>query len=247
MGRFKVIPAIDLLDGRCVRLVQGDYSRSTTYPQEPVELARLLKSVGLDWLHVADLDGARAGRPVNLATVKAVVNTGIGIELGGGIRTAEHIQQALDSGVRDVILGSSLVSNWDDLPRWLDRFPGRLVAGVDAHNGQVAVHGWQETTTIPALDLIPRLEEIGFKRLICTDIATDGTLAGPNLDQLRAVARSTRMEVTASGGVGSLADIQAVAALAELGVTGVIVGKAFYDGRISLEELATCLTGSQTG
>ncbi|MQY62736.1 MAG: 1-(5-phosphoribosyl)-5-((5-phosphoribosylamino)methylideneamino)imidazole-4-carboxamide isomerase, partial [Calditrichaeota bacterium] len=124
--------------------------------------------------------------------------------------------------------------------------PERLVAGVDARNGQVAVHGWQETTAVPALELIARLEGLGFGRVICTDIATDGTLAGPNLDQLRDVARSTRMEVTASGGIGSVADIQAVAALAGLGVTGVIVGKAFYDGRISPEELAACLPGSQT-
>ncbi len=246
MGSFRVIPAIDLINGRCVRLVQGDYSRSTMYPQKPVELARLFQSVGLDWLHVVDLDGARAGEPVNLATVKALAATGIGIELGGGIRTAEHIRQALDSGAKHVILGSSLMSNWDDLPGWLERFPGRLVAGVDARGGQVAVHGWQETTTIPALELIARLEEIGFERVIYTDIATDGTLGGANLAQLRAVSESTRMEVTASGGIGSAADIQAVAALAELGVTGVIVGKAFYDGRITLEELATCLSGDQT-
>ncbi len=242
MEPFKVIPAIDLMDGRCVRLVQGDYSRSTTYPRDPVELARLFQGLGLDWLHVVDLDGARAGRPENLATVQALAATDIGIELGGGIRTVEHIQQALDSGVRDVILGSSLMSNWDDLPRWLDRFPGRLVAGVDARDGQVAVHGWQETTAVPALELIARLEGLGFVRVICTDIATDGTLAGPNLDQLQDVACSTGMEVTASGGIGSVADIQAVAALAGLGVTGVIVGKAFYDGKISLEELAACLT-----
>ena len=246
MEPFKVIPAIDLMDGRCVRLVQGDYSRSTTYPRDPVELARLFQGLGLDWLHVVDLDGARAGRPENLATVQALAATDIGIELGGGIRTVEHIQQALDSGVRDVILGSSLMSNWDDLPRWLDRFPGRLVAGVDARDGQVAVHGWQETTAVPALELIARLEGLGFVRVICTDIATDGTLAGPNLDQLQDVACSTGMEVTASGGIGSVADIQAVAALAELGVAGVIVGKAFYDGRISLEELAACLPKSQT-
>jgi len=246
MELFKVIPAIDLMDGRCVRLVQGDYDRSTMYPQDPVELARLFQGLGLDWLHVVDLDGARAGQPENLATVQALAVTDIGIELGGGIRTAEHIQQALDSGVRDVILGSSLVSNWDNLPRWLDRFPGRLVAGVDARDGQVAVHGWKETTALPAPELIARLEGLGFGRVICTDIATDGTLAGPNLDQLRDVARSTRMEVAASGGIGAVADIQAVAALAGLGVTGVIVGKAFYDGRISLEELATCLSGSQT-
>jgi len=246
MERFRVIPAIDLMNGRCVRLVQGDYSRSTTYSQEPVELARRFQSVGLDWLHVVDLDGARTGRPINLGTVKALAATGISIELGGGIRTVDHIQQALDSGAAHVILGSSLMSNRDDLPGWLERFPGRLVAGVDARNGKVAVHGWQETTTVPALELIARLEALGFGRVIYTDIATDGTLAGPNLDQLRAVAESTRMEVTASGGIGSVADIQAVTDLAGLGVTGVIVGKAFYDGRISLEELAACLVGDQT-
>ncbi|MBA7627226.1 1-(5-phosphoribosyl)-5-[(5-phosphoribosylamino)methylideneamino] imidazole-4-carboxamide isomerase [subsurface metagenome] len=145
-----------------------------------------------------------------------------------------------------MILGSSLMSNREDLPRWLDHFPGRLVAGVDARGGKVAVHGWQETTTVPALDLITRLEEIGFRRVIYTDITTDGTLRGANLAQLRAVAESTRMEVTASGGIGSVADIQAVADLAGLGVKGVIVGKAFYDGRISLEELAACLNSDQT-
>ncbi|UCH63754.1 MAG: 1-(5-phosphoribosyl)-5-[(5-phosphoribosylamino)methylideneamino]imidazole-4-carboxamide isomerase [Fidelibacterota bacterium] len=245
MGNFKAIPAIDLMDGRCVRLVQGDYDRSTKYPQEPVELARLFLDAGLDWLHVVDLDGARTGKPIALATVKALATTGIGIELGGGIRTSDHIQQALNSGATNVILGSSLMSNRDDLPRWLDRFPGQLVAGVDARKDRVAVHGWQETTTVPALDLITRLEDIGFRRVIYTDIATDGTLAGPNLEGLRAVSRSTRMDVTASGGIGSVADIRAVADLAGLGVTGVIVGKAFYDGRISLEELATCLSGGQ--
>lgn len=247
MGRFKVIPAIDIMDGRCVRLVQGDYNRSTMYPQDPMELARLFRSAGLNWLHVVDLDGARVGRPVNLETVRALAAAGIGIELGGGIRTPEHIQQARDSGAGHVILGSSLMSNRDDLPRWLERFPGRLVAGVDARNGRVAVNGWQKTTAEQALELIARLEGLGFSRVIYTDIVTDGTLAGPNLEQLRAVAQSTQMEVTASGGIGFAADIRAVAALAELGVTGVIVGKAFYDGRISLEELAACLPGNQTG
>jgi len=234
------------MDGRCVRLVQGDYDRSTWYSRDPVELARLFLSAGLDWLHVVDLDGARAGRPENLATVKALATTGIGIELGGGIRTADHIQMALDNGAAHVILGSSLTGSRDDLVLWLDRFPGRLVAGVDARDGRVAVHGWQETTTITALELIAQLEEVGFGRVIYTDIARDGTLAGPNLKQLQEVARSTRMEVTASGGISSVADIKTVADLAELGVTGVIVGKAFYDGRISLEELAKCLTGDKT-
>lgn len=240
MAVFRVIPAIDLMDGQCVRLVQGDYNRSTMYSPDPVELTRMFLGAGLDWLHVVDLDGARAGRPENLATVRALAATGIGIELGGGIRTDNHIREVLDSGVEHVILGSSLMDSRDELSDWLQRFPGRLVAGVDARDGRVAVHGWQETTTIPALELVAQLEELGFGRVIYTDIARDGTMTGPNLDQLREIARSTGMEITASGGVSSADDIRAVAELEKLGVTGVIVGKAFYDGRITLEELAEC-------
>ena len=240
MGSFRIIPAIDLIDGRCVRLYQGDYQRSTTYPHEPVQLARQFLEVGLDWLHVVDLDGARAGQPVNMATVKAIAGTGIGIELGGGIRTATHIQMARDHGAEHVILGSTLLSNWDDLPEWLEAFPGRLVAGVDARGGQVAVQGWQDTTSLMSLDLIGRLEALGFGRVIYTDIAADGTLNGPNLTQLRTVAQATKMDVTASGGIGSVEDIKAVASLEPLGVTDVIVGRAFYDGRISLKDLARC-------
>ena len=246
MGNFKVIPAIDLMDSQCVRLVQGDYSRRTIYPQNPVELARLFLGAGLSWLHVVDLDGAKTGQPENLAVVEALATTGIGIELGGGIRTGDDIQAALDHGARQVILGSSLMERQDELSDWLERFPGRLVAGVDACNGLVAVHGWQDTTSIPALELIAQLEEMGFERVIYTDIATDGMLTGPNLVQLEEVACRTRMEVTASGGISSVADIQAVAALAKLGVTGVIVGKAFYDGRITLEELAACQNSQPT-
>ncbi len=240
MERFKVIPAIDLMDGRCVRLVQGNYQRRTTYTGDPPALAESFLAAGLDWLHVVDLDGARAGSPANLETVALLAATGIGIELGGGIRTAAHIRQALDSGAQQVILGSSLLSQVERLPQWLSAFPRRLVAGVDARYGRVAVHGWQDTTTTTAKELIARLEKIGFDRLIYTDIGVDGTLRGPDIPQLKAVARATHLAVTAAGGIGSVEDIQAVMALQSAGVTSVIVGKAFYDGRISLEELAAC-------
>jgi len=240
VANFRAIPAIDLIGGRVVRLRQGDYGLKTTYPHDPAELAAAFKAAGIDWLHVVDLDGAKAGRPVNLATVKTIAATGIGVELGGGIRTPEHIELALDNGVKEVILGSSLLENMDSLPGWLERFPGALVAGVDARDGWVAVRGWLETSAVEAVTLVRQLEDLGFGRVIYTDIATDGTLQGPNLPQLRAVAEMTCMEVTASGGVGSAADIERVRELAPLGVTGVIVGKAFYDGRITLEELAAC-------
>ncbi len=240
MERFRVIPAIDLMDGRCVRLVQGDYQRRTTYTDDPPALADAFLAAGLDWLHVVDLDGARAGYPANLETVALLAATGIGIELGGGIRTVAHIRQALDSGAQQVILGSSLLSQAGRLPHWLSTFPHRLVAGVDARHGRVAVHGWQDTTSTSAKELIACLEEIGIDRLIYTDIRADGTLQGPDIPQLKAVAQATHLAVTASGGISSVEDIRAVKALQSAGVTGVIVGKAFYDGRISLEELAAC-------
>ncbi len=240
MESFKVIPAMDLMDGRCVRLVQGDYQRRTTYTGDPPSLAEAFLAAGLDWLHVVDLDGARAGHPVNLETVALLAATGRGSEMGGGLRTADHSRQGLDRGAQQVLLGYSLLSQAELLPRWLSTFPSRLVAGVDARNGRVAVHGWQDTTTTTAKELVVRLEELGFDRLIYTDIQADGTLQGPDIPQLRAVARATHLAVTASGGIGSVVDIQAVMALQSAGVTGVIVGKAFYEGRISLEELAAC-------
>ncbi|UCD38183.1 MAG: 1-(5-phosphoribosyl)-5-[(5-phosphoribosylamino)methylideneamino]imidazole-4-carboxamide isomerase [Fidelibacterota bacterium] len=240
MERFRVIPAMDLLSGRCARLVQGDYGRRTYYTGDPVDLARAFLDAGLNRLHVVDLDGTKAGQPVNLEQVAKVAATGITVELGGGIRTEEHISQALDSGVEEVILGSSLLVQPGLLQEWLARYGSRLVAGVDTRQGKAAIHGWQTTTDVPAQELISQLEKLGFERLIYTNIATDGTLRGPDLEGLRDVARQTCMEVTAAGGIKSVEDIQAVKALQGLGITGIIVGKAYYEGRITLKELAAC-------
>jgi phosphoribosylformimino-5-aminoimidazole carboxamide ribotide isomerase len=189
---------------------------------------------------VVDLDGAKAGRPMNLDTVTAIAETGIQIELGGGIRTEKDIQHALDAGVKEVILGSTLIEQSTQAPRWVARYPNRLVAGVDVRQGFIATHGWQKTTQQSIPQFVAWLEEIGFCRLIYTDITTDGTLRGPSLTQLETIARSTGLEVTASGGIGSVADIQAVKKLQPYGITGVIVGKAFYEGKISIKELAAC-------
>ena len=240
MSRFRIIPAIDLIDGQCVRLVHGDFDRCIRYHAEPVELAEIFLEAGLEWLHVVDLDGARCGYPVNMGTVRAIAGTGIHIELGGGMRTEGHISQALDAGVREVILGTSLAERGEMLSCWLDRFPGHLVAGIDSRDGQLVTDGWQTTTLLSALDLVQQLETLGFHRVIYTDIHTDGTMKGPNLEQLEAVAGITRMAVTASGGIGTLEDIHAVRRLYAEGVTGVIVGRAFYEGTISLEDLAAC-------
>ncbi|MFC1583846.1 1-(5-phosphoribosyl)-5-[(5-phosphoribosylamino)methylideneamino]imidazole-4-carboxamide isomerase [Candidatus Neomarinimicrobiota bacterium] len=240
MVSFKIIPAIDLMEGQCVRLLQGDYKTRNDYDYDPVDLARIFLNAGLDRLHVVDLDGAKAGRPMNLDTVTAIAETGIQIELGGGIRTEKDIQHALDAGAKEVILGSTLIEQRTQAPRWVTCYSNRLVAGVDVRQGRIATHGWQKTTQQSVSQFVAWLEEIGFRRLIYTDITTDGTLSGPSLKQLETVARSTRIEVTASGGIGSVEDIQAVKKLQPHGITGVIVGKAFYEGKISIKELAAC-------
>ncbi|MCH8012084.1 MAG: 1-(5-phosphoribosyl)-5-[(5-phosphoribosylamino)methylideneamino]imidazole-4-carboxamide isomerase [Candidatus Marinimicrobia bacterium] len=241
MGSFKVIPAMDLMDGRCVRLVQGDYERKTVYENDPVELAKTFLDAGLDWLHVVDLDGAQSGKPENLSTVEAIANTGIHVELGGGLRRKEHFLLAINSGVDVLILGSLLVgAGRKELKEWSADFPGVLAAGIDARNGFVSVHGWKATTNIRAVDLIKIVEKSGFNRVIYTDINRDGTLSGPNLEELKKIVEHTSLPVIASGGISGVEDIWAVKEYASHGVSGVIVGKAFYDGKITLEELSQC-------
>ena len=166
--------------------------------------------------------------------------SGIGIEFGGGVRSPEAIQQALEAGADEIILGSSLMTNENRLADWWECFPDRLVAGVDARAGRVVIRGWQETSRISAVELIRRIEGVGFSRVIYTDVATDGMMAGSNLTQLKMVAENTCMKSTASGGIGRLADIQAVKRLERIGVTGIIVGRAFYEGKLTIEELAVC-------
>ncbi len=240
MAQFKVIPAIDLMDGKCVRLRQGDYAIKTDYAANPVETAQQFLDAGLTIVHVVDLDGARAGAPKNLKTVEKIAATGVTIEFGGGLRTASHLSQALDSGVHDLILGSSLLSKEAEISVWLNQYPGRFVAGIDAKDGQVAISGWEETTTIAATALAQKVTALGFSRIIYTDIAKDGMLQGSNVNQLKTIAKATTLPITASGGVGDIDHIHEVKALANRGITGIIVGKAFYEGKITLNEMAAC-------
>lgn len=240
MESFKVIPAIDLMDGKCVRLVRGNYDMKTVYDKAPAELAKAFFEAGLDLLHVVDLDGARIGKPVNLVTVEAIAKTGIRIELGGGLRTKEHLLQAVDCGVTDLVLGSRLLSDEPVLNEWLSLFPGRLAAGIDARDGMAAVHGWESNSTVEAIELANRVEDLGFSRIIYTNISRDGTLTGPDLPQLETIANITALPVIASGGVRNISDILTVKKLQSLGVSGVIVGKAFYEGNITLMEMSRC-------
>ncbi|MFM9072618.1 MAG: 1-(5-phosphoribosyl)-5-[(5-phosphoribosylamino)methylideneamino]imidazole-4-carboxamide isomerase [Cyanobium sp.] len=232
-----VIPAIDLLGGHCVRLHQGDYTKVTTFSEDPLTQALEWQSQGAARLHLVDLDGARKGEPVNDGAVRAITAAlSIPVQLGGGVRSLERAEQLLELGLDRVILGTLAVEEPELVCRLAQRHPGRIVVGIDAREGWVATRGWLESSALQATDLARRFEGSGVAAFITTDIATDGTLAGPNLDFLRAMARASTIPVIASGGVGSLSDLLSLLVLAPLGVEGVIVGRALCDGGLDLRE-----------
>ena len=234
---MEVIPAIDLLDGQCVRLHQGDYDQVTRFSDDPVAQALAWQEQGASRLHLVDLDGARSGEPVNDAVVRAITAAlTIPVQLGGGVRSAERAEALLAFGLDRVILGTVAVEQPQLVRELAARHPGRIVVGIDAKDGMVATRGWIEASSIEAEALAASLEGSGVAALITTDIATDGTLAGPNLAFLRRMAQASSIPVIASGGVGELADLLSLLSLAPLGVEGVIVGRALYDGRIDLAE-----------
>ncbi|GCE24639.1 1-(5-phosphoribosyl)-5-[(5-phosphoribosylamino) methylideneamino] imidazole-4-carboxamide isomerase [Dictyobacter alpinus] len=227
-----ILPAIDIKDGRCVRLFQGDYAQVTTYDTDPVQVALRWQEAGASWLHLVDLDGAKEGYPVNAELIKRIrAATSLHIELGGGMRTLEHIEQILGLGVDRVILGTIAITNRQLLQQALERWGERIVVGLDARDGLVAIAGWLETSQVKAVDLAHELSELGVKRFIYTDIARDGALTGPNLIALTEMQQAVSSALIASGGVSSLADLQA---LASIHVEGTIVGKAIYTGAVDL-------------
>jgi len=239
-----VIPAVDIKGGRCVRLYMGDKDRETVYG-DPVEMAVKWQEVGAKRLHVVDLDGAFEGTPVNLGVVREICSSlSIPVEMGGGIRSLRTIEALLDAGVEWAILGTVLVEDQYMAREAAKRFAGHVIAGIDARSGRVAVKGWEEGTSMDALDLARWCEDEGFSAIIYTDISRDGTLTGPNLEETARIARGVSIPVIASGGVSSLADILQVAELEPLGVEGVIVGKALYDGLVDLKEALKALERS---
>jgi phosphoribosylformimino-5-aminoimidazole carboxamide ribotide isomerase len=234
---MQVIPAIDLLDGQCVRLHQGDYDRVTRFSDDPVAQALSWQSQGAERLHLVDLDGARTGEPVNDTVIKAITGAlAIPVQLGGGVRTAERAAELLACGLDRVILGTVALEQPALAEQLAERHPGRIVVGIDARNGKVATRGWIAESSTEATALARRFSCSPLAALICTDIATDGTLAGPNLAFLRAMAEASSVPVIASGGIGDLADLLSLLPLEALGVAGVIVGRALYDGRVDLAE-----------
>lgn len=232
---MQLYPAIDLRGGNCVRLHQGDYGQETVYGSDPAAMARHWIDQGATWLHVVDLDGARAGSPVQLETVARIVEAAgkVPVQLGGGLREEAHIRQALDAGVSRVILGTRALRDAAWAGNITRAYPKKVVLGLDAREGRVAAQGWLETDTLTVAEVLERAKDWPLAAIVFTDIGRDGTLKGCNVEATAEVARLARVEVIASGGIGSLEDIVAVA---KAGLPGCIVGRALYDGRVDLKQ-----------
>ena len=236
---MQVIPAIDLRGGLCVRLQQGDYHRETVFGDDPAAMAGRWEADGARLIHLVDLDGAKAGRPVNIDSVRRIVErVSVPCQLGGGVRDRDTIAAWLDAGVDRVIIGTQALRD----PKWftamVDAYPGRIVLGLDAREGKVAAAGWLETSTVEAATLAGQFDNLPLASIIYTDIARDGTLEGPNLEATATLARRLKTPVIASGGVGCLADLEQ---LAGLPLSGCIVGRALYEGKFSLPEAIACV------
>jgi phosphoribosylformimino-5-aminoimidazole carboxamide ribotide isomerase len=230
-----LFPAIDLKDGACVRLVRGDMASATVFNRDPAAQARHFAEAGFAWLHVVDLDGAVAGRSVNGAAVTAIRSTvDLPIQLGGGVRDRAAIEHWLALGIDRVVLGTAALRDPELVQRAAADHPGRIVVGIDARDGRVAIEGWVETTELAVVELARRFEDCGVAAIVYTDISRDGALVGVDANAIAAVARQIRIPLIASGGVSSLDDIGALKAREIDGIAGVICGRALYDGRIHM-------------
>jgi phosphoribosylformimino-5-aminoimidazole carboxamide ribotide isomerase len=238
-----IFPAIDLLDGQCVRLYQGDYDKSQVFSDNPAEMTRSWLAQGATKLHLVDLDGAKAGHPVNLEAianivevVKTTATQPVQIQVGGGLRTEASVRQLLDLGIDRVILGTVAVEQPQLVKTLCQQYPHQIVVGIDARAGKVATKGWLETSEVLATDLATQMAQMGVAAIIYTDIQRDGTMTGPNLDALRQLASGIDIPVIASGGVSSVGDLLSLLSLSTIGVTGAIVGRALYTGEVNLTE-----------
>ncbi|MFX3625250.1 MAG: 1-(5-phosphoribosyl)-5-[(5-phosphoribosylamino)methylideneamino]imidazole-4-carboxamide isomerase [Ectobacillus sp.] len=229
-----VFPAIDLKNGRCVRLYQGQFQQETVVNENPLEQALVFEKLGAKVLHLVDLDGALDGTPTNLPVIEKIAGMlNIPVQVGGGIRSIETIETLLKAGVSRVIIGTAALLNPDFLKEALAKYGERIVVGIDAKNEYVATRGWLDVSDVHYITLAKQMEEMGVKTIVFTDISRDGTLAGPNFEQLQALQDAVSVDIVASGGVSSLADIKK---LNEMKLYGVITGKALYEGKVSLEE-----------
>lgn len=232
-----IFPAIDLRGGKCVRLFKGDFDQETVFSDQPAEVAQQWQAQGAQFLHLVDLDGARAGHSENLATVRKILAAvTIPVELGGGIRTLENIDEVLALGVRRVILGSVAVRDPELVAAACAKYGDRIVVGIDAKDGIVAVDGWGVSGDVDVITLAKRMKQAGVRTIIYTDISRDGTLAGVNVEATAKLARESGVHVVASGGVRDVGDIEALKSYEKDGIEGVIVGKSIYTGSLSLPE-----------
>ncbi|HOL32359.1 MAG TPA: 1-(5-phosphoribosyl)-5-[(5-phosphoribosylamino)methylideneamino]imidazole-4-carboxamide isomerase [Anaerohalosphaeraceae bacterium] len=228
-----ILPAIDIIGGRCVRLIQGCYDRQITYRDDPAAQAAEFYQAGAVWLHLVDLDGAKAGRPVNAETVAHIAaQVPMKIELGGGIRTEEAIVQMLEAGVTRLILGSSAVKQFDWFCRMAEKYPHKLVLGLDARGSTLAAEGWLEEAAQTVLEFAKKAADLPLAAIIYTDISKDGMLAGPNIERTRQLVEAVELPVVAAGGVTTVEDVKA---LKRAGVAGAIIGRALYEGTIDLK------------
>ena len=241
-----LFPAIDLKNGQCVRLEQGDMARATVFNLDPAAQAKTFETQGFEYLHVVDLDGAFAGKPVNAQAVEAMLKVvKFPVQLGGGIRDLKTIEAWLSKGIRRVIIGTAAVRDPALVKEAAKKFPGRVAVGLDARDGKVAVEGWAETSTVTALDIAQRFEDAGVAAIIFTDIARDGLLKGLNLDATIALADAISIPVIASGGFASIADVKAILEPRAKKLEGAISGRALYDGRIDPAEALTLIRNAR--
>jgi phosphoribosylformimino-5-aminoimidazole carboxamide ribotide isomerase len=237
-----LFPAIDIRDGKAVRLIQGDYERQTKYDDDPVVAARRWVDGGATWLHVVDLDGARAGEPVNLEHVRRIVAAvNVPVQLGGGLRDSKKVEEAISAGAERVVLGTAAVRDPEMAEAIAAAHGDRVVASVDARSGKVAAEGWTEESELATTDVIAELTRRGLSRFVYTPVEVDGLMEGPDLDSLREAAGATDGQVIDSGGIGSLDDLRAVAGLGLENVEGVIVGRALYEQRFTVAEARAAL------
>jgi phosphoribosylformimino-5-aminoimidazole carboxamide ribotide isomerase len=230
-----IYPAIDLQGGKVVRLYKGDLTTPTIYNENPAEQAKTFEEQGFQWIHVVDLDGAANGAPTDASVVRSILNdVHIPVQLGGGIRSAAHIEHWIEAGISRVILGTAAVRTPDLVKQACKDHPGKIAVGIDARKGRVAVDGWLNTSNVLATDLAKSFEDAGVCAIIYTDIDRDGTGQGLNMDSTIALAQAVSIPVIASGGVGSMSDLEAAKAATDKGVQGVIVGKAYYEGQIDV-------------
>lgn len=235
---FKVIPAIDLRGGRCVRLLKGSFTHETVYSDEPAAVALRWQSQGAKWLHVVDLDGAKQGEPVQIEAVRAICSAvQIPVQVGGGIRSMQDVERVLQAGAARVVVGTAVTLDERFAQALFERYGEQAVLGLDVREDKVATHGWLTDLESNYLAFAQQMEQLGARRIVFTNISLDGTLEGVDLEPIKALLDIVRIPVIASGGVAKKEDIFRLRELSPLGLEGVIVGKALYEGRVSLEEL----------